>query len=284
MSLNQQMPEALGLKVLETIADRRGSRLHKVRRDGVVMALKSAEVGSTDTYDRSGLLVREAELLRDLGDLVGSQYIDHGVHEELGPWLLLRWLEGATISDLTKASSDSQKADRSNQLLPYFIQTAAQYAKIHGAGFLHGDVQVLHTLFEDGADTPTILDWGLGRRLSGENPAYKGGFVHYAAPEIAAEMLLKKPSMDYTVASEMYSIGSLMYVCYTHQTAVDYGADDHRSIGLDLKLEAVAAGKLRGFEEPFDALQSVIMRCLSLDPAERYASASDLLQALSEIQ
>lgn len=86
--------ESLGLEVIETIANRRGSFVLKVCRNREVFALKSCDPSVEDTYDRGELIRREASVLQELGKLAGEQYVDHGEDATYGSWLLLRWIDG----------------------------------------------------------------------------------------------------------------------------------------------------------------------------------------------
>lgn len=286
MSTAQLLADSLNVELLEVVVDRRGSFLLKVQRGDDVMALKGVDSSVADTYDRAALVLHEAEILRELDVLVGNQYVDHGTLPEFGAWLLKRWVEGDAATDVAAKLRDRPLtlAQMLDGMTDLFTRIVAAYVPIHDAGILHGDVQPRHILLEPGVDRPVILDWGLARRTDERNAPYKGGLVHYAAPEVARDMLADLDEIPYGVAAEVYSLGAMLYFCATGDTAVDYGPGAMSQIPFELKLKAVAQGNLRGFTKPRNhreaALQEAIAGCLVSDPTERTQSAQALLDAV----
>jgi serine/threonine protein kinase len=277
--------ESLGLEVIETIAHRRGSFVLKVRRNGEILALKGCDPSVEDTYDRGELVQREAVILQELGESSGKQYSNWGEDAIYGSWLLLRWIDGETASAAGVRIRTLDKNRICSELPPLFISIAEAYAKVHRIGFLHGDVQPQHVLFEKDSHRVILLDWGLAQRVGGDNLPYKGGFVHFAAPEIAQGMLEERKAIEYSVSAEIYSLGALFRFVYTGETATDYGSRDMAQVPFRKKLEAVAGNCLRVFPDPTNEgearLQAIIKRCLDANPTSRFESADALLQALS---
>jgi len=287
MKTPKKFAESLGLELIETVANRRGSLVLKVRRNGEILALKGCDPNVEDTYDRSELVRREAVMLQELGKLSGKQYSDCGEDAVFGSWLLLRWIDGETASAAGARIRTLDESRICSELLPLFISIAEAYAKVHRKGFLHGDVQPQHVLFEKDSDRVILLDWGLARRVGGDNLPYKGGFVHFAAPEIARGMLEEREAIEYDVLAEIYSLGALFRFVYTGETAVDYGSGTMAQIPFREKLEAVSESHLRILPEPINEcearLQAVIKRCLIADPTSRFESSDALFDALRSV-
>lgn len=283
----QSFVQSLGFELVEEIANRRGSFVWKVAKDGRFFAMKGCDPDIQDTYDRQSLIRRETAILRGLGSLAGSQYADSGEDATYGAWLLLRWIDGQTASTASKAIRTSSHGDTWRELIPRFISIAETYAQIHEAGFLHGDVQTQHILFEERTGEIVILDWGLAQRVGDNNFPYKGGFVHYAAPEVALGMLEHFEAIDYGVAAEIYSLGALFRLMYTGETAVDYGSGNLAQIPFQDKLKAVSQSRLRAFPGSDDVeevqMQSIMKRCLLKDANSRFGSVRELLQGLRSI-
>lgn len=284
MKTPKDFTESLGLELIETVANRRGSLVLKVRRNGEIFALKGCDPSVEDTYDRGELVRREAVILQELGELSGEQYSDCGENAVYGSWLLLRWIDGETASAVGARIRVLDESRICSELLPLFISIAGAYSKVYSKGFLHGDVQPQHVLFEKYSDRVVLLDWGLARRIGGDNLSYKGGFVHFTAPEIARGMLEEREAIEYDILAEIYSLGALFRFVHTGETAVDYGAGAMAQIPFREKLEAVAGNRLRVFPEPINEcearLQAIIKRCLAADPTSRFESADALLEAL----
>lgn len=279
---------ALGVELIEPIVDRRGSLVLKVCRDGKIMALKGVDRSVSDTYDRDDLIRREAIVLRELGNAAGGQYVAHGSHPTYGMWLLLRWVEGETASAAGARIRTLDRKDICAEMRALFVSIAEAYSTLHQKGFLHGDVQAQHVLIEKISGQRIILDWGLARRIEGENPPYKGGFVHYAAPEIARGMLDRCEAISYDIRAEIYSLGALFRFVYTGETAVDYGPGEMMQIPFQQKLKAVSENQLRTLPAPQgeceERLQRVIQQCLMADSKKRFVSVDALLEALQEVK
>jgi len=287
MKTRQEFVKELGFVFVDTVVDRRGSVVLKVSREDEYFALKFSDISVRDTYDRNALLLQEVSILKKVNHLIHNQMILSGNDNEYGEWLLLRWVEGETVSSIAKdiRSSDVDKACK--DFLVLFISIAEAYVKIHQKGFLHGDVQPAHMVLERESDQVTLFDWGLGREANSNRLDYRGGFVHYTAPEIAAGMLQDKKDMQYAMASEIYSLGATFFFLYTGKTAVNYGQEEMMQISLQQKLQAVAECHLRKFEEARNdcekQIQVIIEKCLSPDLNKRFCSTEKLLQSLKKL-
>lgn len=276
--------EALGVRYLETVSDRRGSVLLKAQEaDGSIVALKGCDVTTVDDYDRHELLRREAEVLRQIGGLLGEplfhEYCRTSAH---GDWLVMEWIDGLAMKQYTDSLQDHP--ERVQCLIECFRGLARQLGAVHDAGYLHGDIQPAHVVIRpDSLLTPLLLDWGLGRRSDDTDTPYRGALVHYAAPEIAAGMLQQQPNIEYTRAAEIYSVGATMYFCLFGETPVQYTLD----ASFEDKLRAVADGELRernlANDETLDQLGTIIDTCLAFSQEERYTSLHDLDGALAAL-
>lgn len=269
----------LGVELVELVAQRRGSVLLKAERSGEFVALKGYDPEEPDTYDRGELLRAEADILSRVDHLLSrSTYLDYSSDAVFGEWLVTRWIDGTEAVPYVKSLVEN----RVDRMVALFRGIAQELARVHDAGYLHGDVQSAHVIVTPGSPAPVFIDWGLGRRIDEPKP-YAGGFVHYAAPEIAQGMIDTRTDIDYNVAAEIYSVGALLRLCLDGQTAADYQLSDPFS----LKLEKIARGKLRAFK-PADgakerALQTVVGKCLALQPESRFASLGKLDNALAHL-
>jgi serine/threonine protein kinase len=276
----KQIASQVGVSLLKIIEHRRGTMLLKVSHNGKQMALKC--------HDRSGMstgnLVNEITITKQLGELIGCQYQSHGSHSRVGPWLLLRWIDGPTISQLASDTRQLPEEQKIEEQLQLFCKLVASYSAVHSRGILHGDVQPAHVLIENGQ--PVLIDWGLGRDEN-SSASYRGALVYYVAPEIADGMLAGNTAINYTVQAEIYSLGALMYMCMSGQTAVSYGSDELADTSFQYKLERVSSNQLRGFSahsnQTEELLQAVVMQCLSLKPEARYQNTEQLLSALQTL-
>lgn len=268
----------LDAELLDTIAQRRGSVLLKARRDGNVVAVKGYDLAEKDTYDRKELLDKEAEILEEVDSFLGNTlFVAYVATGESDKWLITKWIDGATASEFSRGLEDG---DRTQRLASMFRSVAGVLRKVHHAGYLHGDIQPAHVIISPELTDPVLIDWGLGRRIIDTVP-YSGGFVHYAAPEIAQGMIDERSDIAYTVSAEIYSFGAMMALCYSGNTAVDYELSEP----LSAKLSKVAAGNLRKFGKAGSPderkLLAAIEQCLSFEPDDRPASFDEVEELLS---
>jgi hypothetical protein len=129
---------SVGCTFVREVANRRGAALLQVRQDDSLFALKLSVSDADDgVYDPIALLDREACVLQRLGSLADNLYIDHGVFQDQH-WLLLRWLDGETVSEPSKIYR-AMKDDsvRRNVFLELFASVLEKYAAVHAAGHPH---------------------------------------------------------------------------------------------------------------------------------------------------
>lgn len=190
------------------------------------------------------------------------------------------------------------------------MQIADGLHAAHALGIFHRDLKPQNVMLTDGG-LIKILDFGLARRLPpdavpllaavnpaalgsgpgstpGESPAHvqaitqataalsaRGGTIRYMAPE---QFVTGQSS----VQSDVWALGVILYELTSgHHPFARADAQDFQAIrGIQYleppRLEAVAPGVS-------PELVSVIGRCLAKDPAERYATAGEVREALKTV-
>ena len=140
-------------------------------------------------------------------------------------------------------------------------------AAVHGSGLIHGDVKAQNVMREEGGRI-VLMDFGAGQAQGA--PTTTSGTPLYLAPEVLAGA----PS---TTQSDIYSLGVLLFHLLTNQYPC-YAAD------IDGLRAAHAQGerlRLRDLRPDLDArVVDVVERALEADPAQRFATAGTMEQAL----
>ncbi len=150
------------------------------------------------------------------------------------------------------------------------IDLCRAVAAVHKAGLLHRDIKVQNVMREAGGRI-VLMDFGAGAiRAEASSGSRRIGTPVYVAPEI----LDGAPA---TIASDVYSLGVVLYHLVTKQYPVDGET-----------ISAVAAAHARGEVIPLSDRRPdlpgnfarVVDRALQRDPARRFRSSGAMQQAL----
>lgn len=174
-------------------------------------------------------------------------------------WFAMALLDGETLQART-AKGPIQP--RSVAKIISDVAQAVAYA--HQRNILHRDLKPAN-IFLQLNDTPVVTDFGISRVASDSEAreATQRGTLYYCAPE--------RLSGQDGYASDIYSIGAILYACLTGRPP-HFSAGDART--QILHGEIVPAKTINA---SIDAdLNTICMKCLQREPQRRYASAAEL--------
>ncbi|MEM7245211.1 MAG: hypothetical protein AAF533_07690 [Acidobacteriota bacterium] len=259
----------------QLLADRRGTLVLQLVVQGErAQVLKIGQAGPHAGFgnDPAQLVRREAEVLRAIPEGLGPVLFASG--ECTGAaWLLMERLSGHPLHEAVRPGG------REGPVSLVAIREAVQAcARLHAAGWLHGDLQPAHFRWSEAG--VRLLDFGLARG-PGEQPGYRGALVHFVSPAVAAGMQRGDADIEYALADEIFALGATLFFVHVRQTVHDYG-DEPASFESKLRCLVDGVGR-RGFDlaptrEP--RLEEVIEHCLQRRPADRPASLEELLPLL----
>ena len=144
---------------------------------------------------------------------------------------------------------------------------AAGLAAAHAKGILHRDLKPANIMIDSRGES-RIMDFGLAL-AAGEDDGTISGTPAYMAPE----QFEGEPA---SVQSDLYALGLVMYELFTGRRAHEARTVPERI--RDITSEVVTPSSHIRDLEP--AVERIILRCLSKDPAQRPASAREVIQAL----
>jgi serine/threonine protein kinase/outer membrane protein assembly factor BamB len=183
-------------------------------------------------------------------------------------------VEGQSLATLVR---DAPLPPRQAVRYVQIVAEAIQYAHEHGT--LHRDLKPSNILI-DGHDRPRVTDFGLARRLDGGQGLTATGAVvgtpSYMPPEQASADRGKLGP-----ASDVYSLGAVLYELVTGRPPF------RAATPLDTVLQVLsvepAAPRVLNAAVDRD-LETILLKCLAKEPAQRYASAEELANDLQRFQ
>ena len=212
--------------------------------------------------DGAERLLREARSVAQL---------DHphivGVHDageiDGQPFIVMQLAVGKTLREVSPSLSEAVDAVRQ-------VCLALEYA--HVKGVIHRDIKPENILVTDGGIVK-VMDFGLARsegRSRLTQPGMIVGTVTYMAPE----QVLQGES---DARTDLYGLGCVLYELVAGRPPFS-GDDPVSIISQHLQVPPVAPHWYNPQVSP--ELEGIILKLLAKDPAERYASAHDVLVAL----
>jgi eukaryotic-like serine/threonine-protein kinase len=279
ISTSLQPGEPVGeFEVVEPVHVIADTEVHLARaEDGTAVALKIARAG----FERRLAVAfnREAAVLEHLDGRVGPRLLAAGAHEER-PFLAVAWCDGGDVlhaADEARALGDA--AGRA-ELLRLAGETLSAYAQLHELGIAHGDVHPRNVLAEP-AGTVGLIDFGLAVEPAPPGTAgsgIRGGVDFFLDPETAAARLAGEMAPVLSVATEQYSIATLLYLLLTGAHTQEFSLEPEEMLRQLVEREPDPFER-HGVELP--AVEAVVRRGLGKDPAERHDSVAEFRRAFA---
>lgn len=212
----------------------------------------------TGTY-LDKVLAHEFRVLASLRHPHIISVLDYGFNAQQQPFFTMTLLDNAQT--IYRACANVSRETHITLLLQ--MLQALQY--LHRRGILHRDLKPGNVLVVD--EHVYLLDFGLALESSFARSHEAGGTLPYMPPEVVVGKAVSP-------ATDLYSFGVMAYEILLGQHP------------FDIKSQATLIGQIltQPVEIPMGvldvALEAFLLRLLAKDPADRYASASDTIQAL----
>ena len=193
----------------------------------------------------------------DLGEAEGVRF------------LTMQYVDGHDLETLIKKEGKLPLA----RLLSIFGEVCKGLAAAHEQGVVHRDLKPQNVMI-DAAGTAYVMDFGLAKNLAGAGLTEMGavlGTPYYMSPE----QVRGEPA---TLRSDIYSLGVILYEMATGEVPFT-GESAYEIMMKRLTQRPKPAAELNPDIPVF--LQKIVERCLSKEPAARYASADEVLADLA---
>ncbi len=246
--------------------------LARDKRDGHLVALKwLARSRRTEPALRERMRL-EAELLAQVKHPNVVRLFDFGITRDGIPFLVLEALTGETLHEYIARRGPMPV----EQALPFALQLASALDAVHKAGLIHGDVKPHNVFLSGECDSPQsvkLIDFGFAQVCSGDSPT-DGDIVAGTLEYMSPEQILSDP-ID--ARSDIYSFGIVLFRWLTGELPFDTGP----TLGLFAHhLESKAPPPSWLLEEIHPGLEKIILAAMRKNPANRYASMTEVLTDL----
>jgi len=190
----------------------------------------------------------------------------------------MEYVDGVTFESLVQRHGP-QPSGRAVHLLR---QVCGSLVEAHELGLVHRDIKPANLMLCRRAgidDFVKVLDFGLARAVDRSQEAKLTivGTVTGTPLFMSPEALQTPDQVD--ARTDLYSLGVVAYYLLTGTTPIE-GSSVVEICLKQVSAEFDSPSKRLGRPVPED-LEGIVMRCLAKKPEERYASAREVMQALS---
>ena len=185
---------------------------------------------------------------------------------------VMPFVDGQSLRDRIDKSGALPIADATRIVRE--VVDALAYSHAHGV--VHRDIKPENILLS-GAHA-LVTDFGIAKAITeakGTSPLTSAGMAMGTPSYMAPEQITAEPTLDHRV--DIYALGVMAYELIAGRTPFS-GANAQQIIAAHLSRAPEPLSMYRETVPP--ALEAIIMRCLSKNPADRWQSASDVLSAL----
>ena len=256
-----------GYQILSVLGKGGMGVVYKARQASMdrIVALKMILSGRFATSEDVQRFYTEAQAAGRTGhpNIVDVYEVDHceGQH-----YFAMEYVEGTDLSEIAKQGPLAPR-----RVAEYLKTISEAIHSAHESGVLHRDLKPANVLI-DAKDRPRVTDFGLAKHVDDDSGLTASGAAvgtpSYMSPEQA-----KGHHKSVSRRTDVYSLGAILYVLLT-------GKAPFRSKTSFLTImDVINADPTAPIEINRDAnidLQTICLKCLSKDPADRYETAGEL--------
>lgn len=228
---------------------------------------------------------RESLILRRLGGDITPSLIQpaSGTPED---FIIMEWIDGVQSHDWAARVRNLAPRQRYAEMLRLLIGVLDAYAKLHHQGVIHSDVYSKNLIVRPDGSV-RIVDFGYSwdeaaNRVLGAAP--RNTNPYFKPPDLAqAELATPRQAPPApTIASEIYSLGALLYFLASGHTYVDFSVEGTTLLQQICEAPMVPLAQ-RGLPE-WTALDPILGAMLAKDESERPASVQECIEALRDVR
>lgn len=234
------------------------------------VALKTLHPATSGVHARIESIRRMLEEARTASKLLHPNIVTlfDAAEERGSPYLVFEYVEGRTLAAVIR----EQGSIPPTQAVEIALQLLQGAGHAHAAGIAHRDLKPANVMLTaDG--TPRIMDFGIAGVRAGWNHNTEEilGSPGYMAPEAVERK-------EHTTAGDLFAVGAILHEMLTGCPAIrGKTAADILRHTLETAVDPPSARAPTVGPQ----LDAIVMKALAKDPAQRFASAASMADALS---
>ncbi len=236
------------------------------------VALKIIALNSNQDDEFRTRFAQEAQMIAALEHIHILPIYDYGIVNNEIAYIAMRLLRGGTLAELL--ANGPLPLDRAADI---FTQIARGLAYAHSKGVIHRDLKPSNILF-DNSGNAYLTDFGLAKMVENSVSLTKSGNIVGTPAYMSPEQLRGDP-IDFR--SDLYSMGCILYHMLVGHAPFE--ASDSNVVSViyqHLEKAPTPPSEINPNVPP--GVEQVVLRALQKDPADRYASAEAMANALNE--
>ncbi len=237
---------------------------------------------------------RERDILANLTHPNIAHLYDAGISAEGQPYLAMEYVAGQSITQYC-VSHDLSIADR----LALFLQVLSAVHYAHTQNVIHRDLKPSNILVREGGQV-VLLDFGIAKLLV-EGEAGESALTHHGGAVLTPDYASPEQISDETLgaATDIYSLGVVLYELLSGQRPYEFKPRSRRALeqailSADPRPPSEVVTSQTGTKEATTAsmrvrrtlqgdLDTIVLKALKKQPAERYRTASDFAEDLRRL-
>ncbi len=205
---------------------------------------------------------------------------DVGTLESGAPFMVMELLRGEDLATLV----DEEGPAPVEIAVEYILQTCDAVGEAHASGIVHRDLKPSNLFVarrSDGRPLVKVLDFGISKALVPGHDSFEGnltatrsvvGSPYYMSPEQVRD------AKRVDARADVWALGMILYELLVGEPA--FNADTLPGICAAIAADTPAPIRDRR-PDVSPELEGMVMRCLEKDPARRFQSVAELVQALA---
>ena len=251
------------------------------------VCLRNRSESALDLADRLASLEREINLLNKLRHPGIVRIIGVCRTTDGHPVIIEEWVEGQNLSQYLNNQSESGGRLNPTNAIRILSQILAALRHIHEQNIFHLDLKPGNVMIRQSDQQLVLVDFGMSlesHERSGSQRQGRGGTPSSMAPEQYGPNYNLHWNYQVGARTDIFAVGVILYRMLTGRDPFHRSRAASIGVNAHLLVEHSPPDSPRTFHPDIDAkLSALCLKCLAIDPRDRFSSIQDLLDALNAV-